>query len=159
MFTSKKSTLTYEETRDKALRLLGVREHSEKELAEKLLRSGAETENVERVIEYCREYNYVNDARFAEAYSRHLHTSKIYSKEKISYELKRKGISPEDIEAALAEIEEYTEEELIPMVERKLNGDFDMKQRNKAKRYFYNKGFSISLINSCIERIIAENEV
>ena len=159
MFKSKKSSLTYEEARDKALRLLGVREHSEQELSEKLSRSGAEPEDIEKVIEYCREYNYVNDSRFAEVYSRHLHTSKMYSKGKIAYELKRKGVSAEDIESALAEMEEYTEEELIPTVERKLKGDFSIKQRNKVKRYFYNKGFSISLINSCIERIIAENEV
>lgn len=159
MFISKKTDLNYQEAKDKALRLLGVRDHSEKELSDKLKRAGASDEDIEKILEFLREYGMVNDERFAKTYCEYLHTVKRFGKKKIEYELKSKGIDSIYVQEALEEIEEYTDEELIPMIEKRLKGDFSTKQKNKVKRYFYNRGFSMTDVNNCIERIISENEL
>ena len=63
MCTEKK--LEFEQVKNKALRYLEYRAHSEHELYVKLKRAGAEEEDIERVLEFLREYRFVDDKEFA----------------------------------------------------------------------------------------------
>ena len=49
----KKKIENYEQTKDRALRLLEFRAHSEKELYDKLRRDGADPEDIEKTLDFC----------------------------------------------------------------------------------------------------------
>ena len=86
-----KKTLTTEETREKALKYLEYRAHSEKELSDKLRRAGARAEDIESALEFVQRYNFVNDADYARRLARDLKKLKKYGSYRIRQELKFKG--------------------------------------------------------------------
>ena len=151
-----KKELTYEEAKDKALRLLEYRAHSEKELTDKLRRAGALCEDIERVMDFCREYGFVNDRQYAITKARDLKNLKKYGARRIRAELSAKGIDAEYIEEAVGEIGDDETETLLPLVEKKLKGDFDRKNVDRCIRYFMYRGYGFGDIKECIERAKGE---
>ncbi|MCD8180994.1 MAG: recombination regulator RecX [Firmicutes bacterium] len=147
--------LTLEEAKDKALRLLEFRAHSEKELADKLKRAGAKESDIEEILEFCRDYGFVNDRSYALSKARDLKNLKKYGVRRIKSELYSKGIPAEYIEEAVSELD-YEENDLLPLVRKKLKGDFEKKNVDKCIRYFIYRGYSFSDIKSCIENIKQE---
>ncbi|BDH44809.1 regulatory protein RecX [Salmonella enterica subsp. enterica serovar Choleraesuis] len=94
--------------KDRAARLLAMRDHSEQELRNKLLRTdnrdpGQEVSasQVEEVINWCHEHNWLNDEHFASRYIQS-RARKGYGPQRISQELMQKGIPREMVNAALA---------------------------------------------------------
>lgn len=77
------------------LRLLSYRDHSEKELLQKLKQKGHKKLYAENAVEKLKDYGYINDERVAEYYAKSLSERKGMSKNGIRNELKRKGISSE----------------------------------------------------------------
>jgi len=53
---------------DKALSLLAIREHSEKELGDKLLQKGYGKEEIAKALSQIKEEGFISDERFAKAY-------------------------------------------------------------------------------------------
>lgn len=150
-----KKILNYDETKEKALRLLEFRSHSEKELTDKLRRAGSLDEDIEKILEFCREYGFVNDKLYAKRKAQDLQNLKKYGRHRIKSELNQKGIASDLIELAMAELEEDEEDRLYPLVVKKLGGSFEKKNIDKCIRYFIYRGYNFSDIKSCIER--AEN--
>lgn len=97
---------------DRAIRILAMRDHSEKELRRKLTapvmtKNGPEAidappEEVEKVIAWCQESHYLDDDRFTRQFiaSR---SRKGYGPARIRQELNQKGIGRADINRALYE--------------------------------------------------------
>lgn len=147
----------YEQTKDKALRLLTFRAHSEKELAEKLRMAGAEAEDIEKTLEFCRRYNFVNDLQYAKLKARDLKNLKKYGRHRIEAELHSKGISAEFIEEAVSELDfDDTKDTLLPLVRKKLGGDFEKKSVDRCIRYFMYRGYDLREIKECIYTIQGE---
>lgn len=152
-----KKVLNFEETKDKALRLLEFRSHSEFELKEKLKRAGAVEENIDTVIEFCREYGFINDERYAKGKAAELQKLKKYGKRRIVQELRYKGISSDLIDAAVCELEDIEEDTLYPLVKKKLGGNFEKKDIDKCIRYFMYRGYDFGDIKTCIDRVKSED--
>lgn len=148
--------LSFEETREKALRLLEFRSHSEQELVLKLKRAGAGAEHIEAVLEYLRQYGLVDDAAYAKRAVADLKNLKKFGKRRIRAELKNRGIASELAEEALAELEDEEAEALLPLVEKKLAGNFERKNVEKCIRYFAYRGYGYDDIKACIEQIKGE---
>lgn len=148
--------LTFEQVKDKALRLLEFRSHSERELTDKLKRAGAKDEDIEEILEFCRNYGFVNDRSYALRKAKDLKNLKKYGIQRIKAELYSKGIPAEYVEEAVAELDEDEEEMLLPLVEKKLKGDFEKKNVDKCIRYFLYRGYSFGDIKNCIENIKQE---
>ena len=148
-----KKELTKSEAKEKALRLLAFRAHSEYELLEKLKRAGAQDEDLPYVLDFVKEYGFVNDEEYARRMAKDLKNIKKYGKRRIIAELKSKGISEEYIDAALSELSNDEEEGLLPLVIKKLGGNFEQKNIDKAIRYFIYRGYEFSDIKACIEKI------
>lgn len=147
----------YEQTKDKALRLLTFRAHSEKELAEKLRMAGAEAEDIEKTLEFCRRYNFVNDLQYAKLKARDLKNLKKYGRHRIEAELHSKGISAEFIEEAVSELDfDDIKDTLLPLVRKKLGGDFEKKSVDRCIRYFMYRGYDLREIKECIYTIQGE---
>ncbi|HAL62830.1 MAG TPA: hypothetical protein DCO93_00130 [Clostridiales bacterium] len=153
-----KKELTKSETKEKALRLLAFRAHSEKELLEKLKRAGAKTEDLPPVVEFLKEYGFLNDAEYAVHLAKDLQNIKKYGKRRIVAELKSKGINAAYIDAAISELSEEEEDTLLPLVRRKLGGNFEKKNIDKAIRYFIYRGYEFDDIKSCVEKLEQETE-
>ena len=154
-----KKHLNYEQAKEKALRLLEFRSHSERELTDKLIRAGADREDIENILEFCRRYGFVNDRLYAERKAKDLKHLKRYGRRRIEQELYFKGISKEDIANALENLDfEDAEDILYPLVKKKLAGDFERKSIDRAMRYFIYRGYEISDIKNCIERIKGETD-
>lgn len=151
-----KKVLNYDETREKALRLLEFRSHSERELVEKLKRVGSVDEDIERVMEFCREYGFVNDEQYAKRKARDLQNLKKFGRRRISQELRQKGIAQELIDLAVAEIDCDEEDRLYPLVLKKLGGNLEKKSIDKCIRYFMYRGYGFGDIKSCIDRVKTE---
>lgn len=148
--------LTYEQVKDKALRLLEFRAHSEKELQDKLKIAGAKTEDIETVLNFCREYGFVNDRQFALLKARDLKNLKKYGLQRIKSELYSKGISGEYVEEAVSELDGDEQDMLFPLVSKKLRGNFEKKNIDKCIRYFIYRGYNFGDIRECIDRVKAE---
>lgn len=145
--------LTKEQTREKALRCLEYRSHSEKELWQKLIRAGSKEEDIPPVMEFLKEYGFINDADYALRLARDLQKIKKYGKHRIIAELKSRGIDSCYIDDAVAELDWDERDSLYPMVLKKLGNDFDRKNIEKVVRYFSYRGYSYDDIKSCIESI------
>lgn len=153
-----KKELSKNEAKEKALRLLAFRAHSEKELSDKLILAGAKKEDLPYVLSFVKEYGFVNDAEYAVHLAKDLQNLKKYGKRRIVQELKKRGISAEYIENALWELSDDEESTLFPLVERKLGGNFEQKSIDRAMRYFALRGYDFDDIKACIEKIRENGE-
>ena len=84
-----KKPVGYEETKDKALRLLTFRAHSEYELTGKLKHFGAREEDIEKTLDFCRRYNFVNDLQYAKSKAKDLQNLNKFGKRRIEAEHQR----------------------------------------------------------------------
>ena len=80
--------------KQKALRLLGIRDHSKAELQKKLSRS-SDGEAARLAAERMEQLGLVDDEAFARKYAAELMLHKLYSRERTVYELTAKGIGRE----------------------------------------------------------------
>lgn len=151
-----KKELSKSQAKEKALRFLEFRSHSEKELHDKLVRAGADKDDLPEIFEFLREYSLVNDAEYAKKLARDLQNLNKYGIRRIREELKFRGIFGEDLENALSELSDEEEDQLLPLMERKLAGNFDKKNIDRAIRYFAYRGYGFDDIKSAIERIKGE---
>lgn len=85
------------------LRLLARREHSRRELLDKLALRGFGQEEVEPVIAEMAERNWQDDERYAESYIRQ-RIGKGYGPIRIAYELQQRGINSVDLETQAEEL-------------------------------------------------------
>ena len=152
-YNKEQKELNYEQTKDKALRLLEFRAHSERELTDKLRHAGSKDEDIEKVLDFCRNYGFVNDREYAIRKARDLKNLKRYGIRRIKSELYAKGISAEYIEEAVSELDDDERDTLLPLVEKKLGGNFEKKNIDKCIRYFMYRGYSFGDIKGCIDNI------
>ena len=148
-YNREKKELTFDEAKDKALRLLEFRSHSERELSDKLKRAGAKEEDIDEILEFCRNYSFLDDRKYAIAKAKDL-------KNLIKSELYSKGIDAEYVEEAVSYLDEDEEDMLLPLVEKRLKGDFEKKNIDKCIRYFMYRGYGFSDIKNCIDNIKEE---
>ncbi len=154
---NQKPLTTYEEAKEKALRLLEFRSHSEKELEGKLKMRGASGEIISEVLDFCRNYGFVNDKEFAKRKAKDLYNLKKYGKRRIEQELKAKGIPSDLIYEALSDID-FSENDLESLVRKKLGNNFEKKNIDKCVRYFLYRGYDFYEIKSCIDMVLTEEE-
>lgn len=145
--------LTKEQTKEKALRILEFRQNSEYELRQKLIRAGSEPDDIEEAVEFLLKYGFLNDEKYALSKAKELVRIKKFGKIRVVADLKQRGIAQEYIQAAIEQLEDNEEEALLPMVEKKLKGDFEKKSTDRAIRYFAAKGYKFDDIKRCIEQL------
>ena len=140
-----------EKTRASALASLSMREHSVKELSEKLKRKEYLDDSISIVIKECLDNNYLNDERFAETYWRS-RSGKGFGPNKIFHELKFKGINTELAEETKKQDELDFDEIVQRVYEKKFKGTKikDFKEKIKRQNYLYQRGFSRDLIDVVI---------
>ena len=140
-----------EKARASALASLCMREHSIKEITDKLTRKEYQQDSIEIVIKECLKDNYLNDERFAEIFGRS-RAKKGFGPNKIAMELKQKGISSSLIQKSLCQDELDFDEVVKGIYFKKFKGlkIKDFKDKAKRQNYLYQRGFSMELIKVVI---------
>ena len=136
--------------RERALRLLALREHSRSELARKLAAHASEGE-VETLLERLVELDLLSDARFAQAYVRS-HASR-FGVKWLRHELARRGISEPLVDEALASESGTDELERAQAIWQRKYGTapLDMKEWARQARFLQGRGFSTDVIRKLLK--------
>ena len=133
---------------NKALDLLSRREHSSKEIREKLLLRFDDNIIINSVITKLEENNLINNTRFAEAYvsSR---KRKGFGPKKISFELLSKGVSESVANRIIDEEGGWKRAAKLAFAKKFKNGlSSDVKNSLKQKSFLKNRGFGFKEIES-----------
>jgi len=143
-----------QEIKDRAFRILELRDHSAAELKEKLIRKGEDPAAAEECAAWLEELGIIDDGRYAGAVVRR-YSAKGYGAGRIRMELAKRGVSRELWDDALEEMPEE-KDALDKMVRTKLE---TMPDRNELKKFtdkLLRRGFSWEEIKEALDRNRAE---
>ena len=137
--------------KEKALYLITHRDHSKKELVEKIRRTSSQAA-AQAAADHMEEIGLVNDQEFARHYAAELFQRKCYSKKRVAYELAQKGIDPDLIEELTEELEPDPLEQIRGLIERKyLSSLGDEKGRRRAVSALQRLGYRWEDIRRALE--------
>lgn len=136
----------------KALDLLARREHSQKELKQKLMKRDFSAELIDDVLSEIAEQGWQSDLRFAEDY---LSARKrdLYGPERIRMELSERGVS-DDIIDSLLNVHDDEWFELARQLKLKKFGEAipeEYAEKAKQMRFLQYRGFTLDQINQSID--------
>ena len=159
----KLKSLIYKEglskAKNKAMSILNRTAISEKKLREKL--SDYSDEIVDEVINKLKDYGFINDKDLARRIANDNSNISRFGKNKIRQNLYRKGISKDDIDEAVEEIDSNEQYENALYLARKryknLKGEDNRKVYQKLTQHLAYKGFSYDIIKSVIQEVINED--
>jgi regulatory protein len=140
--------------KESCLRLLAHREHSQKELLNKLLVKGFDKEEVLGVIEELARQGWQSDLRYAESYARH-RIGKGYGPVFITYELRKNGVDTDNLED-IVQRTAGSWMELLEQVYTKKYGHDSLLDRNewaKRSRFLMQRGFSGTMIGALFDHL------
>ena len=143
--------------RERALRIIGARPMSKKELRDRLVEKGETSENAEETVDWLRELRLLNDADYAGMVVRH-YAAKGYGPGRIRNELYRRGVPRALWDDALEELPEQ-DDAIDRLLRKKLRGDVsDRDALRRATDCLYRRGFKSEDIRAAVERLRMEEE-
>jgi regulatory protein len=136
-----------------ALRYVGIRPRSEREMREYLARKEVAPADAEAAIERLRGLSLIDDMAFAETWIRHRQSVSPRSRRRLEQELSAKGVARATIVQALAALDGDTElDTLAELIERKKRLP-QYAEREKLMAYFARQGYQYDLIKRVLERL------
>ena len=141
-----------------ALRLLTGRDRTEAELSDKLRQLGFSAPEISETLVKCREYNYLNDQKYALERARALFRSGRGVGQKVLLDLRRRGIDEATANRAVEEVgNEFETSELLrdQLLRRFPNFDYeraDQRQRRRVISFFQRRGFALGEIFSVLKQ-------
>ncbi len=152
--------MTYNEVLEKLKYYCAYQERAQSDVYQKLWDFKLDEEERNNIIASLIGENYLNEERFAIAYSEGKFRMKKWGKTKIKMKLKEKKVSPYCLEKGLNAIEEEEYlETLTSLVNKKfssINESNIYKKKLKTVNYCYQKGFETELIWKAINEITQE---
>ena len=137
--------------RQRALRIIGARAMSVKELTDRLKEKGESPENAEDAAQWLLGMRLLDDAQYAAMCVRH-YAAKGYGAGRIRSELYRRGIPRELWDDALQELPEQ-DDQIDTLLRRRLRSDTpDRDELRRASDYLYRRGFGRDEIRAAIAR-------
>ena len=136
---------------EKALNLLAKSQKSTKQVRDYLTQKGYTDSTVEKVIEKLLGYKYLSDGEYASQYA--CSQSKNKGKKLIGLELKKRGISEEDISEAIEKVGDQTEV-AVKIAEKYLkNKQKDRVNTYKCYKYLLSKGFDYEVAKVAAQKV------
>lgn len=143
--------------KEKALWLISNRDHSKKELIEKISRT-ADKASAQAAADRMEELGLVNDEKFARRYAQELIDVKHLSKTGVKYKLLQKGIDKDLIDEILEKTEIDPREHIRAVIEKKyIKVISDEKGKRRCVAALQRMGYGYSDIN-CVLREYIEDE-
>ena len=154
-FSKLKASAELSSCKERALRIIGARPLSEKELFNRLVEKGEAAENAETCVEWLKKLHYLDDEQYAGMIVRH-YAAKGYGVQKIRSELYRHGVPKPLWDEAVAQMPE-TDDKAFELLCRRLGSDEpDRAELKKATDMLYRRGFSWDEIKSAVNRFKTE---
>ena len=144
--------------KEKALWLISYRDHSKKELTDKIKRT-CDEESADKAVERMEELGLVNDESYALHYAQKLIFTKHMSKNAVVYELARKGIDKELAAEILDEIEVDSSEQIRMIIDKKYKNISDEKIRRRAVAALQRLGYRWDEIKGVIEEYAEDDSI
>ncbi|WP_317366866.1 RecX family transcriptional regulator [uncultured Tyzzerella sp.] len=153
--------LLLKRAKDKALKYLGYKMRSKKQVIKKLQEYEFPSNVINKVIKVLEKYNYINDEDFAKAFIKDKVNLKGYGTFKISYDLKMLGVDEEIFKKYLYDECFINESQKAKdLLLKKLKGknieDLDYKEKQKVYAYLARRGFSYDSINKAFNYLLEE---
>jgi regulatory protein len=146
--------LTYEQALTRATSLCSASEYCIHDINEKLYRWGISNTDSERIIDYLLDEKYIDEARYAQAYTNDKLRFSHWGRIKIKSMLRMKHISDRDINNAFDNITEEEYESILRDIikgKAKSEGDAeDYASRAKIIRFALQRGFEMGEITKFI---------
>ena len=144
--------------KDKAMWLISYRDHSRKELIDKLRRDYSE-ESCIKTADRLGELGLIDDSRFARRYTADLINIKHLSERGIRQKLREKGIDRDLIDEVVGELDIDEEEQIRAIIEKKYARVLsDEKGQRRAANALARLGFSYQDIKSVMNEYIDDIE-
>ena len=142
------------EIKESCLRLLARREHSQKELLNKLLVKGLAKDDILAVVEELALQGWQSDLRYAESYARH-RIQKGYGPVSVAYELRQNGVDAINLEDIVQQVAGSWMELLEQVYTKKYGHDLLMDRIEWAKRsrFLLHRGFSGAMISALFDQL------
>lgn len=141
---------------DKAIRWIGRRPHSRREIERKLRQLEIEEDAIADVLDKLQEQRLVDDKRFAEQWAESRIISQKKGRRLVSHELRQKGVAREDVEAAMHAIDPQVEYEHAMQLGKKkwqqTKGEAAAR-RQKTAAYLLRRGFPAELVRKVIREL------
>ena len=152
----------YRQALDRAVAALASRAHSKHELENKLLRAGYRPCTVEMVLYKLESEGFLDDADFARQWVE-ARTNRKLGARHIAQELRHKGVSSEEAEAALSDVQEDDQiAAAVALVEkaaaRAKPGEDPRKTANRITGMLARRGFSWDVARAAIEKVMTDLE-
>lgn len=144
-FTKKSN---YSRCLNSAIYSLAMREHSRKELAQKLkTKDFSEGVDINALLDNLEENNYLNEERFAESFIRY-RSSRGQGLLKITNELKKRGVCNSIIQSTMMDAELNWDELAREQLKKKFGGEKpkDYKEKARQMRFLLGRGFPVDVI-------------
>jgi len=136
--------------KDKALWLISYRDHSRRELTDKLRRDYSD-ESAQAAVTRCEELGLIDDSRYARRYAADLINVKHLSERGVRQKLREKGIDRDLIDGVMAEFDLDETEQIRDIVNRKYARTIaDEKTRRRAVSALQRMGFGYADIRSVL---------
>lgn len=148
--------------KESALRIIERSYKTEKEVRDKLKLKGYEDISINKSVEFLKEYNFLNDIKYAKAFiSDKLNSS---GSQKIKYALTQKGISKDIIDEELSKLNKDNEKDAafniakkkFHILKKKENDNY--KISSKLYRYLVSKGYGYDVINDVVKEVMSVDE-
>ncbi|MFN4292875.1 MAG: regulatory protein RecX [Thermoflexales bacterium] len=145
---------TLEQARLRALNLIAYRPRSVREVQRRLKRAGADDAAITAVIARLKEAGLLDDGAFSQDWVDSRMRVSPRSKRMIAWELRQKGVSSADIEAALEEVDEEDAAYRAVMQRLpKLRGLAPPERKRKLYEYLARKGFDYETIERAVQQV------
>lgn len=139
-----------------ALKLIGRRPRSEKELRQYLKRKQVAQPLVDRVVHKLKEQNYIDDADFAAQWTEHRMLTQKKGRSWVKQELQQKGIAPAVIQETLGQVKLEQEEEAAFQTGSKkwaITSGTKQDKKRKTAAFLMRRGYSGAIAGKVVRRI------
>jgi regulatory protein len=140
----------------KAIRYIGYRPRSRREVTDYLRRKEVAPDQIEAVLTKLEAAGLVNDADFAASWVASRQALKPRSKRVLMQELMQKGVSRDDIVESLSEIDPDSELETLVGVARRKSSLRQYQDEKKLIGYLGRQGYTYDLIKKALARLNEE---
>ena len=145
-----------------ALRIVERSYKTQKEIKDKLILKGYDNKSIEKTIMFLKEYNFLNDDSYVDMYVKDRIRNQ--GKNKIKYNLLRKGVSEEVIEDKINNIDSSLEEKTAynlclkkynQLIKRE-NDNYKLYQ--KLYRFLASKGYDFTCVSEIVKKVMNIND-
>ncbi len=143
-------TTVYIKAQDTAIKYIGYKMRTAREVREKLAEYPDET--VDRVIAFLEKYGYIDDEAYCRKYIKETLRLRPKGKFLIKQELRAKGLDEETVDEALeaADIDEQAAAEELLMKRYEDFGEMDQKELARVYGYLQRRGYSFGVIKAAV---------